>query len=367
MVIQQFRTRRLSIPLPRRYVSGIHDYETTENLLLELDAGDAVGIGHVFAFLPRHVDAIRTMVTDLGETVVGRRVDDVRAIWSELWQRINFVGQSGVSVMALAAVDMALWDLLSQRAGMPLYRMLGAVRDTVPVYASGGWFTYTTDELVDEGLAFAEQGYAGYKIKIGHPDPRVDLARVERLIDAVGGRIDIMVDANQSWSVEQATAIGRELVDLGVSWYEEPVAVQNIEGSARVAAELDVPLAAGETVFTRHGFRQMIEQRAADVLMPNVARCGGPSQFMHVAALADAYRLPVSSHTYTEVSAHLMAACPNAGMVEYIPGWWDGLFDQPPEIRKGHVHLPDRPGFGFGFADQALQEHSVDTMVVSAR
>jgi L-alanine-DL-glutamate epimerase-like enolase superfamily enzyme len=366
MVVQGFRTHHLSIPLPRRYVSGIHDYETTENVLLELDVGDATGIGYAFAFLPRQAEAIRAMVVDLAETLVGRSVDDVRAVWGELWRRINFVGQSGVSTMALATVDMALWDLLAQRAGMPLYRMLGAVTDSLPVYASGGWHTYSPDELVEEAQALAEQGFADYKIKIGHADPRVDIERVEYLLDEMGNDLRLMVDANQAWTVEQATSTGRVLGELGVVWLEEPVAVQNVEGSARVAAELDVPLAAGETVFTRHGFRQMIEQRAADVLMPNVARCGGPSQFIQVATLADSYRLPISSHTYTEVSAHLMAACPNAGMVEYIPGWWDGLFEQPPRIRNGRIELPDRPGLGFAFSERALREHSVDVLSMSS-
>jgi mandelate racemase len=366
MVIQGFRTHHLSIPMPRRYVSGIHDYETTENVLLELDVGDATGIGYAFAFLPRQADAIRAMAIDLAETLVGRPVDDVRAVWHGLWQRINFVGQSGVSVMALATIDMALWDLLAQRAGMPLYRVLGAVRDSLPVYASGGWFTYSAEELVEEAQMLAERGFSDYKIKIGHPDLQVDLDRVEQLVVAVGDDVRVMVDANQSLSVEQAISTGRALGELGVAWYEEPVAVQNLEGSARVAAELDIPLAAGETVFTRHGFRQLIDLRAADVLMPNVVRCGGPSQFMQVATLADSYRLPISSHTYTEVSAHLMAACPNAGMVEYIPGWWDALFEQPPAIRDGQIHLSDRPGLGFTFAERALQEFSVDGLAVGA-
>jgi mandelate racemase len=361
VVVQSFRTHRVSLPLPRRYISGIHDYSTTENVLLELDVGDAIGIGHAFAFLPRQADAIRTIVVDLAETLVGQPVDRVRAVWTELWSRINFVGQSGVTVMALATIDTALWDLLAQRAGMPLYRMLGAVRSALPVYASGGWFTYSKEELVEEALAFAERGYAGYKIKIGRADWREDLDRIEYVLERVGDAIPLMVDANQAYSVEKAIAVGRELGSLGITWYEEPVVVQDVDGSARVTAAVDVQLATGETVFTRHGFQPWIDKRAADVLMPNVVRCGGPSQFLHVASLADAHRIPVSSHTYTEVSAHLMAACPNAGMVEYIPGWWDELFEDPPPIDAGVVQLADRPGLGFTFAEKALREYSTET------
>ena len=366
LVIQGFRTHRLSIPMPRRYVSGIHDYSATENVLVELDAGEATGSGHAFAFLPRQADAIMALVVDFAETLVGRPVDHVRGIWSELWRRINFVGQSGIAVMALGAVDTALWDLLAQRGGMPLHRLLGAAHADLPVYASGGWFTYAKEELVEEAHALAERGYRDYKIKVGHPDPRIDIERVEHLRAALGDQVRVMVDANQSWTVEQAIAAGRAFAELGVSWYEEPVAAHDVEGSARVAAAVDVPLASGETIFTRNGFRPLIESQAADVVMANVVRCGGPSQFMQVAMLADSHRLPVSSHTYTEVSAHLMAACPNAGMVEHIPGWWDELFADPPAIRDGRILLPDRPGLGFGFSERALHDLAVDPVAVGA-
>lgn len=362
MQLRGFQTHHLSIPLSRRYLSGIHDYRSTQNVVLELDAGDAVGVGYVFAFLPHHARGIRAIVTDLAETLLGRELDNVRAIWSELWRRINFVGQSGISVMALAAIDMALWDLLGKCANMPMYRMLGAVRESLPVYASGGWMTYSKPELAEEGRAFAEAGFAGYKIKIGHADPRTDLERIEHLASAVGGEIDVMVDVNQSWRVDQAIAIGRELEALGVAWFEEPVAADDLEGNARVCDALDITVASGESAFARDGFKRLIEGRAADVVMPNVARCGGPSQFMQVATLADARHLPVSSHTYTEVSAHLMAACPNAGLVEYIPGWWDDLFEEAPTVRNGAIALPDRPGLGLTFAERALHDFSVDAV-----
>jgi L-alanine-DL-glutamate epimerase-like enolase superfamily enzyme len=143
---------------------------------------------------------------------------------------------------------------------------------------------------------------------------------------------------------------------MGVTWFEEPVPAHDLGASARIAAAVDVPLATGETVFTRHGFRPLIEQRAADVVMINLLRCGGPSEFLHVAAFADAHGLPVSSHTVTEVSAHVMAACPNATIVEYIPGWWDRLFEGAPVIADGTISLSDRAGLGFTFSEQAIQD-----------
>jgi L-alanine-DL-glutamate epimerase-like enolase superfamily enzyme len=227
----------------------------------------------------------------------------------------------------------------------------------LPVYASGGWWTYSKEELAEEGQQFAEQGFRGYKIKIGHADWREDIDRVEHLLGAVGDRIPVMVDANQAWSEQTAVEAGRVLESLGVSWFEEPVPAHDIEASARVAAALDVTLASGETVFSRHAFRPMIEGRAADVQMINVNRAGGPAEFLHVAALAETHGIPVSSHTYTEASAQLMLACPNALNVECIPGWWDGVFEGAPPIENGMVRPTDRPGLGFGFSEQAIRDH----------
>lgn len=360
LVVREARTRHLSLPLPRHYVSGIHDYRATENVLLELDVGDFVGVGYAFAFLPGHARGIREVLRDLVATLVGRPVDDVRAIWGELWRRLDFIGRTGLGAIALGAVDMALWDLLGKRAGLPLYRLLGAASERLPVYASGGWFTYEKEELVEEAHEFAAAGYSGYKVKVGHQDPRVDVDRVEHLLGGVAGEIDVMVDANQSWSPEQGIAIGRELQAMGVAWLEEPVSSGDVEGSARVREALAIPLAAGESVFTRDGFVRLIEARGADVLMPNVARCAGPSQFLAVATLAEAHHLPISSHTYTEVSAHLMAACPNAGLVEHIPGWWDELFDEAPRVRDGTIGPSDAPGLGITFAERAVRDFSVD-------
>lgn len=365
LVVREARTHHLTLPLSRHYVSGIHDYRSTQDVLLELDVGDAIGVGYAFAFLPQHARGIRAVLHDFAEVLVGRSVANVRAIWGELLGRLDFIGQTGLGVIALAAVDMALWDLLGKRAEMPLYRLLGAVADSLPVYASGGWFTYEKDELVEEAHEFAAAGFSGYKIKIGHKDPRIDVDRVGHLVGAVGGEIDVMVDVNQAWSCEQAIAVGRELQELGVTWIEEPVAARDLEGSARVREALEARLAAGESVFTRDGFARLIDGRGADVLMPNVARCGGPSQFMQVATLAESRHLPISSHTFTEVSAHLMAACPNAGMVEYIPGWWDELFDEAPRVRDGVIAPGDAPGLGITFAERAIRDFSVDSVVAN--
>ena len=362
LMIKRFRVHRLSVPLPRRYISGMHDYVATENVLLELQADAGVGLGRAFTFQRGHADAIHALIVEMAESLLGRDVSNVRAEWARLARQNNFVG-TGPAVMALGAVDTALWDLLAQRAGMPLYRLLGGVQDRLPVYASGGWYTYSDQELADEAVQLAEAGYAGYKIKIGRPDWRIDIGRVEGIVQAVGDRIDVMVDANQSWSVNTAIKAGRVLASLGVDWLEEPVPAADLDATARVAGELDIRIAAGETMFGVDDFLPMLERRAVDVVMPNLVRVGGPSQMVKLAALADAQHLPISSHTLTEVAVHVMAAIPNASLVEYIPGWWDLLFEGAPAVVDGHLQLSDGPGLGFTFAERALKEFAVEAAV----
>jgi L-alanine-DL-glutamate epimerase-like enolase superfamily enzyme len=359
MVVRGFRTRQLSVPLRERMVNGTFEFEAIEHVLLEIDVGEATGIGYAMAFERRQAEAIRTLVVDLAETLVGRSIDSIRAVWRGLWTRITYLGHAGPAVMALSAVDTALWDLLAQRAGLPLFRLLGAVRPSLPVYVTGGWLGASKEQLVEEAAAVRERGIERFKLKVGNADWRVDLDRVAHLRGAVPG-LELMVDANQGWSVPTAIAAGRALGELGVSWLEEPVPVDDLAGSARVAAALEVPVASGESLFTSREFNRLIDARAADVLMPDLMRSGGPAEFLRIATLADARALPVSSHLFPEISAHMMAACPNATVVELVPEWSEGIFDQPPLVAGGEIHLSERPGLGFGFSERAIRDFSVD-------
>lgn len=340
-------------------VNGTFEFEALEHVLLELDVGEAIGIGYAFAFERRQAEAIRKMIVDLAETLLDQPVDQVRAIWQRLWTRITYIGQAGPPVMALSAIDTALWDLLAQAAGQPLYRLLGADRSSLPVYVTGGWLGVSKAELVEEALIVLERGIPRFKLKVGHADWRTDLDRVAHLREHVPG-VELMVDANQAWSVPEAIAAGRALAELGVSWLEEPVAVDDLEGSARVAAALDLPVASGESLFTSREFRRLIDAGAADVLMPDLMRSGGPTEFMRIATLAEARQMPVSSHLFPEISCHLMAATRNATVVEVVPEWSEGIFDTPPRIEGGHIHAPDRPGLGFRFSPQAVHDFSIE-------
>ncbi len=359
-MIDAIRTYHVALPLERELRTAIHRIDRIDNVLVEISSGGRTGIGYAFAFNRQQAFAIRAAAHALGQVVQAQPEAGVLDQWQAMWQDLNFTGQAGIGVLAMNAIDTALWDLHAQEAGMPLFRLLGGSRTSLPLYATGGWISYPLAELVEEGQRLKDQGFTHYKIKIGFDDWREDLRRLEELQSAVGEGMAIQVDANQAWRVHDALAAGRAFQACGVYWYEEPTSADDIVGSAEIARELDVPIATGETVYGVPGFRRLIEGRAADVYMPDLMRCGGVTGFRDVAVFADAHHVPVSSHTFTEVSAHVMSATPNGTLVEYIPGWWDDLFEGAPEVRDGRIHLSETPGLGFRFSEEAKSKYGLD-------
>ncbi|MFC7396378.1 mandelate racemase/muconate lactonizing enzyme family protein [Chelatococcus sp. GCM10030263] len=358
--IDKIVTHHVSIPFERPLQTGNHVYRDLENVLIEIHADGLVGIGYAFNFAFRQAAAIRLIVEDLAQHLMGKQVADVRAHALAMWRQLNFIGQTGPSAMAMSVVDTALWDLFAQSQATPLHRLLGSVRSEIELYPTGGFLADPIEAVIEEVARHREAGFKRCKIKVGRPDWQVDVARVGKLRAAVGDDFGIMIDANQAWSVVDAIAAGRRFQDLGVCWYEEPVSVYDVPGTARVADALDMPVAAGESVFTRYGHLELLDGKACDVLMPNLMRCGGPTEFMEVGALAAGRHVPVSSHTFTEISAHLVAALPNATFSEYLPGWWEKLFNEEQKIAGSMFTLPDRPGLGLSFSREIIERYGRD-------
>ncbi len=354
------RTVRAEVPLANPIRTAIHDIRSVGALLVTIDGGDGiVGEGYLFGPGTRQLGVLEEMVLSFKPVLLGKDPEFSEAVWRELWHGINFYGHKGVSVFALSAVDMALWDLRGKSLARPLHRLIGACRTAVPTYASGGlWLGASIDELVAEAKAFVRAGFRALKMRLGKPRLEEDVERVGAVRAAIGPDIALMADANQGFTVEHAICLGRRLEQFALTWFEEPVAAYDLDGSARVAAALDTPIASGETEYARYGFRDMLRARAADVLMPDLGRVGGVSEFLKVANMADAVDLPVSSHIYTEQSLTLMAALGNGTYLEHMP-WFSGLFREQLELREGMVPVPERPGFGFTFDWDAIERYRV--------
>jgi L-alanine-DL-glutamate epimerase-like enolase superfamily enzyme len=186
------------------------------------------------------------------------------------------------------------------------------------------------------------------KMRLGSPDPATDIARVRTVRAAIGPHIKLMADGNQGLDESRAIRLGRALEEFDLTWFEEPLPAWDLDGLARVAAALDTPIASGETEYTRYGFRRMLELRSADVLMPDLQRVGGVSEFMRVGHMAESYDIPVSSHLFPETSLQVLGALSNTIYLEYMP-WFSKLYNEPIEFADGQAIVPERPGWGFTF------------------
>lgn len=290
---------------------------------------------------------------EVAAELVGEDPNDIGRLWNKLVWAGASVGRSGLATQALAAFDIALWDLKAKRAGLPLAKLLGAHRDSVRCYNTSGGFLHTPIEQVMENATVSlERGLGGIKIKVGQPDSAVDLRRLEAVRAHLGDSVPLMVDANQQWDRPTAARLGRALESFGLTWIEEPLDAYDAEGHAALAAALDTPIATGEMLASVAEHVALIDVRACDIIQPDAPRIGGITQFLKLAALADHHRLQLAPHFAMEIHLHLAAAYPHEPWVEHFE-WLEPLFNEHLEIRDGRMHLSDRPGLGFTLTDRA--------------
>ncbi|MDB5513499.1 MAG: hypothetical protein JWQ17_257 [Tardiphaga sp.] len=321
---------------------------------IRTDAGIS-GENLIFTLNGRRTKVLRQMIDELADLVIGRDAGHIADFWARAWKDINFLGHKGVPVAGISALDGALWDALGKTSHLPLYRLLGGAKTTVPAYQSSGlWLSATTAELVAEAGRFMSQGFKAMKMRLGSPDPKTDIARVRAVREAIGPGIKLMADANQGLNEAQAIRFGRMLEEFDLTWFEEPLPAWDLEGLARVSAALDTPIASGETEYTRYGFRRMLELRSADILMPDLQRVGGVSEFMRVGHMAESHDVPVSSHLFPETSIQVLGALSNAIYLEYMP-WFSRLYHEELEFRDGNAVVPERPGWGFTFNQEYVR------------
>jgi L-alanine-DL-glutamate epimerase-like enolase superfamily enzyme len=291
------------------------------------------------------------------QEIAGNLIDedpnDVGRLWHKLVWAGASVGRSGLATQAIAAYDIALWDLKARRAALPLAKLLGAYRDSVPCYnTSGGFLSLPISEVLDNARAALAGGVGGIKVKVGQPDVAADLRRVHKVRDALGESVPLMIDANQQWDRATALRFGRAMEPLELAWIEEPLDAYDVEGHASLAAALDTPIASGEMLVSAAEHARMIEARAMDVAQPDAPRVGGITPFLRVMALADERHLSLAPHFAMEIHLHLAAAYPGPTWVEHFE-WLEPLFNERIEIRHGDMVVPDRPGLGLSLSDQA--------------
>jgi L-alanine-DL-glutamate epimerase-like enolase superfamily enzyme len=272
-----------------------------------------------------------------------------------MWQRLLYVGRGGLASFGIAAVDIALWDLYGLREQKPLYALFGAQARDIPAYGSGVDLPKPLDMLLEQVEGFLERGLPGVKVKLGRPTAEEDEARVGAVRSLIGDKVDLMVDANMTWNTADALERGRRLQQFGLYWYEEPTVPEDVGGHARLARELDVPIAVGESLHSPHEFRRYVDERAVEVLQIDPVTNGGITAALQALQMADDAGLMTSSHYTDELSAHLLCASRNPVYLEKHAFALDPYLEEPQRVVNGHVRPTEVPGSGMRFNPHALE------------
>ncbi|MGO1181906.1 MAG: L-talarate/galactarate dehydratase [Micrococcaceae bacterium] len=290
---------------------------------------------------------------EVAEGLLGEDPSDIAKLYTKLLWAGASVGRSGVATQALAAIDVALYDLKAKRAGLPLAKLLGSHRDSVLTYnTSGGFLNASIDEVKARATQSLEEGIGGIKIKVGLPDSAEDIRRVKTVREHIGDDVPLMVDANQQWDRATALRMGRRLEEFNLVWIEEPLDAYDAEGHAQLTAALDTPIATGEMLASVAEHERLIEARACNIIQPDAPRVGGITQFLRLTTLADQAGLDLAPHFAMEIHLQLAATYPREPWVEHFD-WLDPLFNERLETKGGRMIVPDRPGLGFTFSEQA--------------
>ena len=293
----------------------------------------------VIAGAPRVLQSI--LENEIKPVIVGQDPAFPKKIRADLWAALEYHGVGGLVQFAMSAVDIAFWDIIGKLAGMPVYRLLGGFRDRMPAYSMGGWY-YDDDKDLSEfkraGNAAMEQGYGGLKIKVGRYSLDDDIVRIRVARDIIGKDKRLMVDANQVFNRNEALRRGRVYQEMGCFWYEEPLPPHDMEGYALLAEELDIRIATGENLYAKYQFKELIERRGADVVQPDNRRAGGVTEWMEIAAIADAFGLQVASHGGGATNMNMLCAMPNALYME--------TSGPQRNMVNSEIPAPEEPGMG---------------------
>ena len=280
-------------------------------------------------------------------------------------ERVRVVREADITTRVIGGIDIALWDLKAKAAGLPLYKLLGGFTNRIPAYIAGGYYEEGKGlkELAQEMKQNLEIGAKAVKMKVGAVPINEDVERVRVVREAVGPDIKVMVDANNAYRHYEAIEFARKVEKYDVFWFEEPVEPDDYIGQAEITRATSVPVAAGENEYTRYGFRDMINHRAVDILQPDAQVLGGITEFMKVAALAQANDLDIAPHGAQEIHIHLACAIPNGLILEYYRDSVDPMhgriYKDTIRIKDGYVYAPDRPGLGIELNREALAPHRV--------
>jgi mandelate racemase len=358
LTIRDLTTTVVEVPMNYSLGTSAATVRSAPLLLVDLHTEEGItGKTYLFCYRTSAARAIALMLHDALDIVRGQQVAPI-SVGQMLARRFALLGVVGAARMALSALDGALWDALAQSAGLPLATLLGAAPKPIPAYNSSGLGLMKPEAAADEAEKLLGNGFRAVKLRLGHATLAQDLAVTRAVRNHIADEIEIFVDYNQALDVPEALKRGAALQSEGVAWLEEPIAHHDLAGCAQISRELDLAVQIGENFDGPSGMLQALQLSACDLVMPDYARIGGVSGWVHAAGIAAAHGIPMSSHLLPEVSAHLLAATPTAHWLEYVD-WADAILEEPLEIRDGYALISDRPGTGLTWNVAAIKHLQV--------
>lgn len=360
MIIKNVSVTLLKLPYTVQPKLQANYDRDREILVVEIETESGhVGLGYVL-FLGAGFRTAKACLEEIMiPRILGRNASEVEAIWSELWQSCYSDSRYGITMLAQSAIDVALWDIVGQAAGLPLHRLWGHYRSEVPVYGSGCWRGMGGDGMAEKAQRFVSEGYPAIKMQVGHLwDDATDVDNVRKVREAVGADIDVMVDVNMAWTADKAILMGRKFADYEIYWLEEPVPAHDFAGYFRIAEALDIRIVGGENHFTRFDLQPFFENPKIPILQPDVIR-GGLTELRKIAATADTWGIQIAPHLYPELMIQIMASIPNGLILENME-FMDDIWQDWARPIKGVMTAPETPGHGLKIKPEIMTDCRVD-------
>lgn len=360
LTVKSLRARPVLLKLQRPVVARIGTIPEWPLILIDLVTEEGiVGRSYLEPYVPKAMKYLVPALHDLGDMLKGRTLSPVE-LYGLARKSLHFVGYEGLSMIAVSGLDMAAWDALAKAAGLPLCVLLGGTVGPMPAYNSNGlWLREPAMVAAEAAELRDEGGFTGLKLRLGREDPRADLATIAAVRQAVGEDMQLMIDFNQGLTLAEALHRCHMIDDLGLAWIEEPIVYDNLDGYAQLAAELKTPLQIGENFYGPRELMKALQRRACDLVMPDFMRIGGVTGWLRAAAIAGTAGVPISTHLYPEVAAQVMRVSETAHWLEW-QNWADPILRRPYDISGGMLHIPDVPGIGLEWDEDAVAANRAD-------
>jgi mandelate racemase len=360
LTLKSIRARPVVLKLNRPVVARIATLADWPLILIDLYTEEGViGRSYLEPYIRRSMRYLIPALHDLGEMLKCRRLVPIE-FYEAGRKSLHFVGYEGMSMIAVAGIDMAAWDALARAGGVPLCVLLGGSIGAVPAYNSNGLWLRSPEEVTSEAVELREEGgFQGLKLRLGRERLADDLTTIEAVREALGTDVNLMVDFNQGLQFGEALERCHAIDDLGLTWIEEPIVYDNLEGYARLTTDLKTPIQIGENFYGPRALYTALQMKACDYVMPDFMRIGGVTGWQRAAAIAGAAGIPISTHLYPEVAAHVMQVTETAHWLEW-QDWANPILQQPYEVKDGKLHIPDVPGVGLEWDEKAVAAHLAD-------